>query len=90
MAFYGGVTTSMDKERDNYIIRLDFSKTFDTVSHNIILQIGKFWFWWVGCLINEELVVRLYRKSDGQFLSIEMDTSDERCLSGVSTGTDGL
>lgn len=38
----------------------------------------------------DELVTRLYSENGGQCLHVQMETSDNRCPSGVITQTDAL
>jgi len=37
IAFYDGMTSCLDEGRAKGVVYLDFSKAFDTVSHNILL-----------------------------------------------------
>ena len=82
----GGITTSVDKGRATDVIYLDFSK--DMVPHNILLSsLERYGF---GCSVDEEVVVRSYPESGGQWLSVWMEISDEWCPSGVSFGMRAL
>jgi len=80
-----------DKGRATNVIYLDLSTHLTKSAHkHPSLQIGKIWICWVDCLVDEELVPRLYPESAGQWLNVHMDTGDKWCPSEVSTGTSAL
>ncbi|PKU26969.1 rna-directed dna polymerase from mobile element jockey- hypothetical protein [Limosa lapponica baueri] len=57
IAFYDVITGWLDEGRAADVIYLDFSKAFDTVSHNILIRILRKWARGGGSEVDSELAV---------------------------------
>lgn len=81
----------MGEERAADVIYPGFSKAFDMGPPQYpSFQIRKVWIWSVVCWMDKKLVERLYPESASQWLDVQMEISDQWCLSGVSIGADDL
>ena len=72
------------------VICLDFHKAFDMLPHNILLPKLERWIWWVKGLVDEEWVGWSHPEGSGQWLTVQMETSDKWCPSGFCIGTSTL
>ncbi|GAB0185946.1 mitochondrial enolase superfamily member 1 [Grus japonensis] len=88
VAFYDGVTASVDKGRATDIIYLDLFKAFDTVLHDILVsKLERHGFHGWATLVDKELAGWSHSKSCGQRFNVQVENSDEWHPSGVGTGT---
>jgi len=88
VAFYNGVTASVNKGRATDAIYLNWCKESDTVLHNILVtKLEKKWIWWVDRSLDKESAGWLHSESGGQWLYVQVEIGDEWCSLGIGVGT---
>jgi len=88
VAFYNGVTASVNKGRATDAIYLNWCKESDTVLHNILVtKLEKKWIWWMDRSLDKESAGWLHSESGGQWLNVQVEIGDEWCSLGIGVGT---
>ena len=90
ISFYDKVTYLVNEGKAGRVVYLDFSKAFDTVPHNILVE--KLAAHGLdGCtVLGETLAGQLGPKSCGQWSEIQLAAGHKWCLPKLSTGATSI